>query len=126
MSWGVAFCKGAQIELRQKSKEEDVEKARKAADAARVAYNKVNRMVTEMEQMDCAQFYDAQDRAISQRIAKVNEIVTLDESQAKKFQEDFHSFDPEYFNQYVKLASEDLNVTGSNLGVGGRFSLLSR
>lgn len=85
MSWGVAFCKGAQIELKQKSKEDDVEKARKEADDARVAYNKVNRMVTEMEQMNFAQFYETQDKSISQRISKVNEIVTLDESQAKKF-----------------------------------------
>jgi len=85
LSWGVAFCKGAQIELKQKSKEDDVEKARKEADDARVAYNKVNRMVTEMEQMNFAQFYETQDKSISQRISKVNEIVTLDESQAKKF-----------------------------------------
>lgn len=109
LKWAKAFCEGAQIELKLKNQEEAVEQARKAQITANADYSTKERQVNEIENNRFVEFYDDALAAIEDRLAKVEELIDHDRTQAEKVQETFNNYDRKYFDQYITLSN---NLTG--------------
>jgi len=69
------------------------------------------------EEQGISDFYESSSSELAARIVEYDKIVDQDESQAKHFQETFHSFEKMYFKKLQEIVKGEQAATANSKGV---------
>lgn len=124
ISWGINFCKGAEIETKRKDCEQRVKRAVKASEDAKFALEKTTRLLGDMHKHKFADYFEGDRNGFETEFDNLKRIETTDKDQARKFQLSLHAFDEEFLKDFVEAAHANTTDPGASVSLtAGRFSL---